>query len=69
MNNGFKGKKVLITGGLGFVGSNLAIKLVSMGADVTLMVAMIPEYGANLFNVEPIKKVVHINFSNVCDEH
>ena len=69
MNNGFKGKKVLITGGLGFIGSNLAIKLVTIGAEVTLMDAMIPEYGANLFNIEPIKNDVLINFSNVCDEH
>src|SRR3972149_4484826 len=69
MNNGFKGKKVVITGGLGFIGSNLAIKLVTMGAEVTLMDAMIPEYGANLFNIEPIKNDVLINFSNVCDEH
>lgn len=69
MNNGFKGKKVLITGGLGFIGSNLAIRLVDMGAEVTLMDAMIPEYGANLFNIESIKDDVHINFSNVCDEH
>ena len=42
-------KKVLITGGLGFIGSNLAISLVKLGAEVTLMDAMIPEYGANLY--------------------
>lgn len=69
MQNNFKNKKVLITGGLGFIGSNLAIKLVDMGTDVTLMDAMMPEYGANLFNIEPIKDDVHINFSNVCDGH
>lgn len=69
MGNNFKNKKVLITGGLGFIGSNLAIRLVKLGAEVTLVDAMIPEYGANVFNIEPIKGDVHINYSNVCDEH
>lgn len=69
MENEFTGKKVLITGGLGFIGSNLAISLVKLGAEVTLADAMIPEYGANVFNIEPIKGDVHINYSNVCDEH
>ena len=40
------GKKVLITGGLGFIGSNLAGKLVEDGANVTIVDSMIPEYGA-----------------------
>lgn len=69
MKDNFKNKKVLITGGLGFIGSNLAIGLVKLGAEVTLVDAMIPEYGANVFNIEPIKGDVHINYSNVCDEH
>jgi len=41
----FQNKKVMITGGLGFNGSNLVIKLVDLGADVTLLDTMIPEYG------------------------
>jgi UDP-glucose 4-epimerase len=65
----YKGKKVLVTGGLGFLGSNTAIRLVEQGADVTIVDAMIPEYGGNLFNIEPIKSDVHVNFSNICDEH
>lgn len=69
MKDNFKNKKVLITGGLGFIGSNLAIRLVKLGAEVTLVDAMIPEYGANVFNIEPIKGDVHVNYSNVCDEH
>ena len=59
--NGFEGKRVLITGGLGFIGSNLAIKLVELGADVTLVDSLIPTYGGNLWNVEPIKDKVRIN--------
>lgn len=65
----FSEKKVLITGGLGFIGSNLAIKLVDLGADVTLVDSLIPTYGGNLWNVEPIKDKVRINISDVRDPH
>ncbi|MEL7637903.1 MAG: NAD-dependent epimerase/dehydratase family protein, partial [Anaerolineaceae bacterium] len=65
--NGFEGKRVLITGGLGFIGSNLAIKLVELGAIVTLVDSLIPTYGGNLWNVEPIKDKVRINISDVRD--
>lgn len=61
----FKNKEVLITGGVGFIGSNLAIKLVKAGAKVTILDAMIEGHGGNLFNIEPIKEEVHINFSDV----
>ncbi len=52
------GKKVIITGGLGFIGSNLAIKLVTLGAKVNIVDALIPAYGGNLFNIEPVKDLV-----------
>ena len=65
----FAGKKVLITGGLGFIGSNLAIKLVELGADVTLVDSLIPTYGGNLWNVEPVKDNVRINISDVRDPY
>ena len=65
----FKGKNILITGGLGFIGSNLAIKLVEAGAKVTLLDAMIPGHGGNLFNIEPIKNDVILNFSDIRDEN
>lgn len=67
MEEHFKEKNVLITGGLGFIGSNLAIKLVEAGANVTLLDAMIADYGGNLFNIEPIKDAVVIEFSNIMD--
>lgn len=63
----FKGKKVLITGGLGFIGSNLAIRLVDAGAYVTLIDSLIPSYGGNLFNIEPIEEKVRVNISDVRD--
>jgi len=67
MMSDYKNAKVLITGGLGFIGSNLAIELTKLGADVTLVDSMIPEYGGNLFNVEPIKERVAINYCNITD--
>jgi UDP-glucose 4-epimerase len=63
------GKKTLITGGLGFIGSNLAYRLVSLGAEVTLIDSLIPEYGGNLHNVKPINDKVRINISDIRDEH
>ena len=63
----FAGKKVLITGGLGFIGSNLAIRLVQQGADELLVDSLIPDYGGNLFNIEPIKDSVRVNIADVRD--
>ena len=65
----FSGKRVLITGGLGFIGSNLAIRLVNLGAEVLLVDSLIPEYGGNLFNIADIADQVSINISDVRDEH
>ena len=67
--NGLSGRRVLITGGLGFIGSNLAIRLVGLGAEVMTVDAMIPGYGGNLFNIEPIKDDVGVNFSDIRDPH
>lgn len=65
----FKNASVLITGGLGFIGSNLAIRLVDLGARVTLVDSLIPEYGGNLKNIEPIADRVTVNISDVRDEY
>ncbi len=64
----FDGRRVIITGGLGFIGSNLAARLVDLGADVTLVDSLIPEYGGNWYNVEPIMPRVRVNISDVRDE-
>lgn len=68
-DNRFRGARCLITGGLGFIGSTLAIQLVERGAEVTLVDAMIPDYGGNAFNIEPIKDRVRVNFGDICDPH
>jgi len=65
LNEFYMNKKVLITGGLGFIGSNLAITLAGMGADITIVDNMLPRQGGNLFNVEEIKDGVKINFSDI----
>lgn len=65
----FAGKKVLITGGLGFIGSNLAEHLLAYGADVTVLDSLVPEYGGNLFNIEPFREQLHVNISDVRDTY
>lgn len=67
-DNAFQEKNILVTGGLGFVGANLAIQLVELGAKVTLVDSLIPEYGGNLFNVEPVQDRVTVNIADVRDE-
>ena len=67
--NSFLRQKVLITGGLGFIGATLACRLVDLGACVTLVDSLIPEYGGNLFNIADIKDSVCVNISDVRDEH
>jgi UDP-glucose 4-epimerase len=65
---GFRDREVLITGGLGFIGSNLAPELVRLGARVTIVDNMLPRQGGNLFNIREIEDRVRVNFSDVRDE-
>ena len=62
-------QKALITGGLGFIGSNLARKLLELGADVTIVDNLDPDSGGNLFNVEDIKKHIQIIYADISNEH
>jgi dTDP-glucose 4,6-dehydratase/UDP-glucose 4-epimerase len=63
----YANKKVLITGGLGFIGSHLARALVQWGAQVTVVDSLIPQYGGNLFNVQDIRQNLRVNISDVRD--
>jgi len=63
------GKRVLITGGLGFIGSNLAHRLLQEDAQVTVVDSLIPEYGGNFFNIAGIEDQVRVNISDVRDAH
>ena len=61
----YAGRRVMITGGLGFIGSNLARQLVDLGADVLIVDSLLPEYGGNLFNIADIKDRVRVNIADV----
>ncbi|MGD0712635.1 MAG: NAD-dependent epimerase/dehydratase family protein [Gaiellaceae bacterium] len=65
----FFGRNVLITGGLGFLGSSLAHELVEAGASVTLADSLVPEYGGNPHNVADIRDRLHVNVSDVRDQY
>jgi UDP-glucose 4-epimerase len=65
----YKGRNILITGGMGFIGSTLAHALVKLGANVTIIDSMIPEYGGNLFNLHGIEDKVKVNISDVRDRY
>jgi len=61
----YKGRRVMITGGLGFIGSNLARQLVDLGADVLLIDSLLPDYGGNLFNIVDFADRVRVNIADV----
>src|SRR5208283_3711390 len=65
----FHGKRILITGGLGFIGSNLAHALAGHCAEVTLVDSLIPDYGGNLFNISGIEEKVRVNVADVRDQN
>ena len=65
----FAGKRVMITGGLGFIGSHLARRLVALGARVMLVDSLIPAYGGNVFNINGIEDEVQVNIADVRDEY
>jgi UDP-glucose 4-epimerase len=62
------GRAVMVTGGLGFIGSNLARQLVALGADVLIVDSLIPDYGGNLFNIAGIEPCVRVNVADVRQE-
>ncbi len=65
----FSGKRVLVTGGLGFIGSNLAHRLVQLGAQVLIVDSLIPGYGGNQHNIHAIRDRVQVNIADVRDGH
>lgn len=69
MKDIFNGSKVIITGGLGFIGSNLARALVARGAEVTLVDSLVPEYGGSLLNIRGLENSLRVNICDIRDIH
>jgi UDP-glucose 4-epimerase len=69
LEGNFSGKRILITGGLGFIGSNLARRLADAGARLVLVDSLIPDYGGNLFNIDGYAGRVVVNIADVRDEY
>jgi UDP-glucose 4-epimerase len=67
--NMFADRRVLITGGAGFIGANLAMRLVDLGARITIVDSLVPEYGGSLHNLAAIEDRVRINIADVRDAH
>jgi len=61
----YRGRRVMVTGGLGFIGSNLARLLVDLGADVLLVHSLIPDYGGDLFNIDGFADLLHVNIADI----
>ncbi|MEO8480719.1 MAG: NAD-dependent epimerase/dehydratase family protein [Acidobacteriota bacterium] len=61
----YRGRRVLITGGLGFLGSNLARDLVDLGADVLIVDSLLPDYGGNLFNLDGYESRLRVNIADI----
>jgi UDP-glucose 4-epimerase len=65
----FYGARVVITGGVGFIGSHIGRRLASAGAKVTLVDSLIPEYGGNLANIRDFEDDVLVNIADVRDRY
>ncbi|HET7293175.1 MAG TPA: NAD-dependent epimerase/dehydratase family protein [Vicinamibacteria bacterium] len=61
----YRGRRALVTGGLGFIGSNLVRALADLGARVTAVDSLLPDYGGNLFNLAGYEDRVRINIADV----
>lgn len=68
IDSAFSDTSVLITGGLGFIGSNLARRLVQLGAHITLIDNLMPEFGGNLQNIADIQSQVTVKLCDIRDE-
>jgi UDP-glucose 4-epimerase len=61
----YRQRRVMVTGGMGFIGSNLTRRLVELGADVLVVDAMIPDYGGNTFNLHGMEDAVHLHLTDI----
>src|SRR6266403_5049786 len=67
--NAYRGRSVLITGGVGFIGSNLARRLLELDdVEVSLIDSLVPDQGGNLFNIKGIKERVALHVADISDK-
>ena len=64
----YKGRTALVTGGLGFIGSNLVRRLVEVGAEVSVLDALLPDQGGNTFNVRDVRDLIEVHTADIRDE-
>ncbi|HEY0170478.1 MAG TPA: NAD-dependent epimerase/dehydratase family protein [Pyrinomonadaceae bacterium] len=64
----YKGRTALVTGGLGFIGSNLVRRLVEVGAEVSVLDALLPDQGGNLFNVRDVRDRIEVHTADMRDQ-
>lgn len=69
INTPYSDQNVLVTGGAGFIGSNLSRKLVDLGANVTVVDSLIPDYGGNIFNLQGYEKKLTLNIADIRDPY
>ena len=65
----YDGRRVLVTGGMGFIGSHLAEALVGLGAEVTIVDSLVPQYGGNPYNIAAIRDRVQLSVTDIRDRH
>jgi nucleoside-diphosphate-sugar epimerase len=63
----FRGAHVMITGGVGLIGSALARRLVALGAELLLVDSMVPEAGGNYANIADIRERVQLTIADIRD--
>jgi UDP-glucose 4-epimerase len=62
-----KGQKILVTGGLGFIGSNLVRRCLELGAEVTIYDSLDPHSGGNLYNIHDIRAAINVCYHDILD--
>jgi len=65
----YAGRRCLVTGGMGFIGSHLAEALVRLGADVTIADSLIPAYGGNPHNIDGFRDDLHVSVTDIRDRY
>ena len=65
LKDAYENKNVMVTGGLGFIGSNLSRQLVELGAKVLIVDSLVPWQGGDLFNIHEFRDKVRVNFSDI----